>query len=46
MTKEEIKDYRRILEKEFMDKDNEIEAQLSYITVGALAFFLTINEKF
>ena len=46
MTKEEIKDYRRLLEKEFMDKDNEIDAQLSYITIGSLAFFLTINERF
>ena len=46
MTLEEIKEYRRILEKEFIDKDNEIETQLSYITVVSLGFFITINEKF
>jgi hypothetical protein len=42
----EIKDYRKILEKEFMDKDIEIETTLSYISIGALGFFMTINEKF
>lgn len=46
MTLQEIKDYRKILEKEFIDKDNEIENQLSYITVAAIGFFITINEKF
>lgn len=46
MTKDEIKEYRKILEKEFMVKDKEIETQLSYITIGSLGFFITINEKF
>ncbi len=46
MTLQEIKEYRRILEKEFIHKDNEIETQLSYITVVSLGFFITINEKF
>jgi len=46
MTKDEIKEYRKILDKEFSDKDLEIETALSYITVGALGFFITINEKF
>jgi len=46
MTEIEIKDYRKILEKEFIDKDLEIETTLSYISIGALGFFLTINEKF
>ena len=46
MTLQEIKDYRKILEKEFIEKDNEIESQLSYITVVAIGFFITINEKF
>jgi len=46
MTLEEIKDYRKILEKEFIDKDNEIETQLSYITIASIGFFITINEKF
>jgi hypothetical protein len=46
MTKDEIKEYRKILDKEFSDKDLEIETALSYITIGALGFFLTINEKF
>jgi hypothetical protein len=42
----EIKDYRKILEKEFIDKDLEIETTVSYISIGALGFFITINEKF
>lgn len=46
MTLQEIKDYRKILEKEFIDKDNEIETQLSYITIAAIGFFIKINEKF
>ena len=46
MTPEEIKDYRKILEKDFIDKDLEIETSLSYISIGALGFFMTINEKF
>jgi hypothetical protein len=46
MTSQEIKDYRKILEKEFSDKDLEIETSLSYISFGALGFFITINEKF
>lgn len=39
-------EYRKILEKEFTDKDLEIETSLSYISVGSLGFFITINEKF
>jgi hypothetical protein len=46
MTKEEIKDYRKLLEKDFTDKDLEIETSASYISIGALGFFITINEKF
>lgn len=46
MTKEELKEYRKILEKEYSDKDLEIETTLSYITIGALGFFITINDKF
>src|SRR5258708_2288562 len=46
MDAQEIKDYRKILEKEFTEKDSEIETQLGYITIGALGFFITINEKF
>jgi TRAP-type C4-dicarboxylate transport system permease small subunit len=46
MTEAEIKDYRKILEKNFTDKDLEIETSLSYISVGALGFFITINDKF
>lgn len=46
MKETEIKDYRKILEKEFVEKDLEIETTLSYISVGALGFFITINEKF
>lgn len=46
MTKEDLKDYRRILEKDYSNKDLEIETTLTYITIGALGFFLTINDKF
>lgn len=46
MEYKEIKEYRKILEEEFTNKDNEIESQLSYITIGSLGFFMTINEKF
>jgi len=46
MTRDEIKDYRKILEKEYMDKDIEIDSVLSYVTIGALGFFITINDKF
>ena len=46
MNKSEIKDYRKILEKEFTNKDLEIETTLTYISVGALGFFITMNEKF
>lgn len=46
MTITELKEYRRVLEKEFADKDLEIETQLSYISIGSLGFFITINEKF
>jgi hypothetical protein len=46
MNQTEIKDYRKILEKEFSEKDLEIETSLSYISIGSLGFFITINEKF
>ena len=46
MTEIELKDYRKILEKEYSAKDLEIETSLSYITIGSLGFFLTINDKF
>lgn len=46
MTKEEVKDYRTILEKEYMDKDTEIDSSISYISAGALGLVLSINDKF
>lgn len=46
MTKEEVKDYRSILEKEYMDKDTEIDSSISYISAGALGLVLSINDKF
>ena len=46
MTKEEVKDYRGILEKEYMDKDTEIDSSISYISAGALGLVLSINDKF
>jgi hypothetical protein len=46
MKEQEIKDYRKVLEAEYTAKDSEIETTLSYITIGALGFFITINDKF
>lgn len=42
----EIEEYRRILAKEFSDKDIEIETTTGYISIAALGFFITINDKF
>jgi len=46
MEKNEIREYRKVLEKEFSDKDMEIETAIGYISVAALGFFITINDKF
>jgi len=46
MTEEQKNDYRKILEKEFSDKDNEIDTHLMYVTMGALGFFMAFNEKY
>ncbi|MCE5320105.1 MAG: hypothetical protein LLF93_03270 [Bacteroidales bacterium] len=46
MDADEIKEYRRILAKEFSDKDMEIETTTGYISIAALGFFITINDKF
>jgi len=46
MNQTEINEYRKALEKEYLDKDIEMETSLSYISIGALGFFITINEKF
>lgn len=46
MTKDEVKDYRSILDKEYMDKDTEIDSSISYISAGALGLVLSINDKF
>lgn len=46
MNNDEIKEYRRVLEKEFSDKDMEIETTTGYISIAALGFFITINDKF
>jgi len=46
MNLQEIKDYRKILETEYQNKDIELESTTSYIIIGALGFFITINEKF
>lgn len=46
MNNVEIKDYRKLLEKEYMEKDTEIDQVLIYVTIGSLGFFMTINEKF
>ncbi|NLE04136.1 MAG: hypothetical protein GX638_04940 [Crenarchaeota archaeon] len=46
MSDEEINEYRKILEKEFTKKDLEIDNQLTYISIGSMGFFITIQEKF
>lgn len=46
MTKEEVKDYRTLLEKEYMGKDTEIDSSIVYISAGALGLVLSINDKF
>jgi hypothetical protein len=46
MDKNELDEYRRIIESEYSKKDNEIETTTSYISVGLLGFFITINEKY
>jgi hypothetical protein len=46
MNTNEISNYREEVAQQLKEKESEIETSLSYITVGALGFFLTINEKF
>lgn len=46
MSEEDLKHYRKILQKEYIDRDSGNETSLTYISVGALIFFLAINNEF
>lgn len=46
MEKEQIKTYREKIDIQLKEKESEIENSITYISVGALGFFITINEKF
>jgi len=46
MVKQQIDSYREKIDIQLKEKENEIENSITYISVGALGFFLTINEKF
>ena len=46
MTPEELKDYRKTVADDYTKKDTEVETSLTYVTVGLLSFFITINEQF
>ncbi|MBS1663426.1 MAG: hypothetical protein JST68_20455 [Bacteroidetes bacterium] len=41
-----LRDYRDTLQKDIGEKEKEYNTTVTYITGGALALFLTINEKF
>lgn len=46
MNKDEVNEYRRVVESEYSKKDNEIETTTSYLSAGLLGFFITVNERF
>ncbi len=46
MTPEETKEYRSTIEGQLKDKETDIETTITYVTLGLLGLFLTINEKF
>ena len=46
MTEDEIKEYRSVIDTQLREKETDIETTISYITLGLLGLFLTINEKF
>jgi hypothetical protein len=46
MTEKEIKEYRSLIETQLKEKESDIENTITYINIGLLGFFLTINEKF
>jgi len=46
MTEEDITYYRNSIETQLKDKEVEIDTSITYIIVGLLGLFLTINEKF
>lgn len=41
-----IADYRDKIETHLIDKEGEMDKTTTYITVGLLGFFMTINDKF
>lgn len=46
MTDIEIKEYRSLIETQLKEKEADIETTITYVTLGLLGLFLTINEKF
>lgn len=46
MKAEEIKQYRTDINVQLKEKESDIETTITYVTIGLLGFFLTINEKF
>ena len=46
MTEIQIKEYRSLIETQLKDKEADIETTITYVTLGLLGLFLTINEKF
>lgn len=46
MTQEEINKHRDEISLQLKEKVSEIESNISLIIIGALGFFLTVNEKF
>lgn len=46
MNAEEKKQYRSLVETQLKEKETDIETTITYVTVGLLGLFLTINEKF
>ena len=41
-----LSDYRKSLQDDITAKEKDYHAQITYICAGALAFFLTLNDKF
>ncbi|TDX02027.1 DUF1772 domain-containing protein [Dinghuibacter silviterrae] len=46
MSDDTLSGYRDTLQKDITDKEKEYHTTITYISAGALAFFLTLNDKF
>lgn len=46
MTQGEKDEYRKAVAEQLKEKVSEIDTNISYVIIGSLGFFLTINEKF